>query len=192
MRTVWSWGIVGFIALALAGGVAARQQAQTPPAKPQTTEKTAVQKTAAKAGDEEKEDQGEKTYKITVELPKAIQDAFKKAYPTATIRGTAKETNNGKTEYEVESLDKGKARDLMYKPDGSVISVEEEINPADLPVPVMAAFKKLYPKATITVAERVTEGAKIQYDLQIKGAKQNEVSFLPDGKVAPPEAPEKK
>jgi hypothetical protein len=192
MKAIWSWGIVGIISLALAGGVAARQQAQKPPAKPQTIEKKAAPKAAAKAEDEEKEEQGEKTYKITVQLPQAIQDAFKKAYPTATIRGTAKETENGKTVYEVESLDKGRARDLMYNPDGSVTSIEEEIRPADLPAAVMATLKKLYPKATITMAEKVMEGSKVQYDLQLKGADKPEVSILPDGKLAPPEAPEKK
>jgi hypothetical protein len=183
------------ITLVLSAGIAAQQQTQKPPAKPQTTEKKATVKPAAKAEDEEKEEQeesGQKTYKIAVQLPQPIQDAFKKAYPTATIRGTAKETEQGKTVYEVESLDKGKARDLMYNPDGSVISVEEEVRQTDLPAAVMAAFKKVYPKATITVAEKVTEGAKIQYDLQIKGAGRRAVSFLPDGKPAPPEAPEKK
>ena len=32
----------------------------------------------------------------------------------------------------------------------------------------------------------------IQYELQIKGAAKKSVAFLPDGKLAPPEAPEKK
>jgi hypothetical protein len=195
MRHLWSWGIVGVIALMLGAGAAARQQQARPPVKPQAAAKKAEQKAKAKTEEEEneeQEEQGEKTYKITVELPQPIQAAFKKAYPTATIRGTAKELDNGKTVYEVESVDKGRARDLMYNPDGSVISIEEELDQGSLPAPVMAAFKKMYPKATITVAEKVTEGTKVQYDLQIKGADKPEVSFLPDGKLVPPEAAEKK
>jgi hypothetical protein len=49
---------------------------------------------------------------------------------------------------------------LMYRPDGTVISIEEAVNPADLPAPVKVAFKKLYPTATITLAERVKEDGK--------------------------------
>jgi uncharacterized membrane protein YkoI len=131
-------------------------------------------------------------YTIAVQLPAAISTAFKKSYPSATIRGTAKETEGGKTVYEVESVDKGKARDLMYNVDGTVISIEEELNAADLPAPVAAALKKLYPQATIAVAERLTEGTKIEYELQIKGAAVTSVAFMPDGKLVPPEAPEKK
>jgi hypothetical protein len=189
MKKVWALGTLAAFVVALSALVAA-QQATTKP----TDQKPTVKKDAkTEKDDEEKEGQeGAKKYTIAAELPAAVKDAFKKSYPTATIRGTAKETEDGKTVYEVESVDKGKARDLMYNIDGSVISIEEEMNAADLPAPVTAALKKLYPKATITVAEKVTEGKTIQYDLQIKGAAVTSVAFLPDGKVAPPEAPEKK
>ncbi len=79
----------------------------------------------------------------------------------------------------------------MYNVDGTVISIEEEMNAADFPAPVSAALKKLYPKATITVAEKLTEGAKVGYELQIKGAAVKSVAFTPDGKLVPPEASEK-
>lgn len=73
-----------------------------------------------------------------------------------------------------------------------MISIEEEMNAADLPAPVTAALKKLYPKATITVAEKLTEGTKIEYELQIKGAALTSAAFMPDGTPVPPVAPEKK
>jgi hypothetical protein len=189
MKRVWALGTLAAFVVALGGFVAARQA----PTKP-TTQKPAVKKEAkTEKDDEEKEDQaGAKKYTIAVKLPAAITTAFKKSYPSATIRGTAQETEGGKTVYEVESVDKGKARDLMYNPDGTVISIEEEMNAADLPAPVTAALKKLYPKATISVAEKLTEGTTIEYELQIKGAAVTSVAFTPDGKVVPPEAPEKK
>jgi hypothetical protein len=80
----------------------------------------------------------------------------------------------------------------MYNADGTVIDIEEEMNAPDLPAPVTASLRKLYPKATITAAEKLTRGTTIQYELQIKGAAVKSVSFMPDGKVVPPEAPEKK
>jgi hypothetical protein len=42
------------------------------------------------------------------------------------------------------------------------------------------------------VAEKLTEGTKIDYELQIKGAAVTSVAFMPDGKLVPREAPEKK
>jgi hypothetical protein len=161
MRKFWALGtLVAFIVAS--GSLVAAQQAATKPA------------TATK-------------YKIAVHLPAAITAAFKKAYPNATIRGTSKETENGKTVYEVESVDNGSARDLIYGADGQVIEIEEQMNPADLPAPVGAGVKKLYPTATIAVAEKMTRGTTVQYELQLKGAAKKSVSFTPDGKLVEPE-----
>lgn len=121
------------------------------------------------------------------QLPAAITDAFQKAYPTAKITGTSKETENGKTVYEVESVDQGLNRDLIYNPDGTVVEIEEQIKPADLPALVSDALKNLYPKAAITKAEKLTRGQTLQYELALKGAPKNEIAFTPDGKLVPPE-----
>ena len=94
-----------------------------------------------------------------VELPPAVASAFKKAYPNAVINASAKEEENGETVYEIESVDKGMNRDLLYRADGTVLECEEQIKEADLPAPVIAALKTLYPKATVTKAERTTKGA---------------------------------
>jgi hypothetical protein len=190
MKRVWASGTLAAFVVALGGLVAAQQRTTGP-----TDQKPAVKKEAkTEKGDEEKEGQeGATKYTIAAKLPATITTAFKKSYPNATIRGTAKETESGKTVYEVESVDKGKARDLMYNVDGTVISIEEEMSAADLPAPVTAALKKLYPKATITAAEKLTEGTTTEYELQIKGAAVASVAFMPDGKlVSPPVAPEKK
>lgn len=188
MKKVWALAALTVFGVALGGFVAAQQATTKPAAQKPTVKKEAK---TEKEDDEKEEQEGAKKYTIAVQLPAAITTAFKKSYPNATIRGTAKETEGGKTVYEVESVEKGKARDLMYNVDGTVISIEEEMNAADLPAPVSAALKKLYPKASITVAEKLTEGAKVQYDLQIKGAAVKGVAFTPDGKVVPPEASEK-
>jgi len=158
MRRIATWGTVAALALCLGVGVAA-QQAKKP-----------AKKAPAK-----------------VQLPAAITDAFQKAYPNAKITGTSKETENGKTVYEVESVDQGLNRDLIYNPDGTVVEMEEQMKPADLPAPVSDALKNLYPKAAITKAEKLTRGQTLQYELALKGAPKNEVAFTPDGKLVPPE-----
>ena len=189
MRKVWALGTLAAFIFA-AGSLVAARQATTKP----TTAKPVVKKDAKteKEDDEKDEQEGAKAYKIAVQLPAPVTAAFRKAYPQATIRGTSKETENGKTVYEVESVENGKARDLIYAADGAVIEIEEEMNPADLPAPVTAALTKLYPKAIVAVAERQTRGTMVQYELQIKGAAKKSVAFMPDGTLVPPEAPEKK
>jgi uncharacterized cupredoxin-like copper-binding protein len=188
MRRYWALGtLVAFIVAA--GSLVAARQTATKPA----TAKPVVKKEAKteKEDDEQEENAGAKKYKIAVQLPAAITTAFKNAYPNATIRGTAKETEGGKTVYEVESIENGKAHDFIYSADGTVMEIEEELNPADLPAPVAAGVKKLYPTATIAVAEKLTRGTMIQYELQLKGAAKKSVSLMPDGKPVPP-APVKK
>ena len=179
------WIVTGIVAIAFTAGSQAWAKPQAAQAKQKPP--AAAAKTPVKQTEEKEENEQAKSYKITVELPAAVQAAFKKSYPTATIRGTAKETENGKTVYEVESLDKGMARDLIYNPDGTVVEMEEAMSQADLPAPVTAALQKMHPKATITVAEKVTKGTSVQYDLQIKGGKTPTVAFFPDGKPVPPE-----
>jgi hypothetical protein len=115
-------------------------------------------------------------------LPDAVTTAFKTAYPDAIIKNAGKETEDGKTVYEVESVDKGLNRDLVYSADGTVLECEEQVKDADVPAPILAALKQLYPKATITKAERTTKGQSVQYDLALQGAGKSEVSFLPDGR----------
>ena len=115
-------------------------------------------------------------------LPAAIETAFKTAYPKATIKAVHKEKYGGKDAYEIESLDGGKTRDIVYHLDGTVAVVEEEIAAADLPAPVLAAIKKDYPKATITRYERSMESGATSYEVQLKGVKDKSAEYTPDGK----------
>jgi len=118
--------------------------------------------------------------------PAPIAAAFKTAYPNATILHVSKETAKGKTVYEVESTDAGRRRDLMYNPDGTVISFEEELSESDVPAAVMTALKARYPKASITRRERLVEGTNASIELGIKGAAVSEVVLTPDGKWITP------
>ena len=66
-------------------------------------------------------------------LPPAVLKAFKTAYPNAVITGASKETENGVTLYEVESVDGKLNRDLLYTADGKATEIEETIAPENLP-----------------------------------------------------------
>jgi len=106
-----------------------------------------------------------------VALPAAVEAAFKKAYPNATIKNVSKETDAGRTVYEIESIDSGRRRDLNYFADGSLILYEEELTEADIPPAVTTALKTRYPKATITTRERLytVKDNSANYEFGLKG-----------------------
>src|SRR2546423_1764797 len=58
-------------------------------------------------------------------LPRAIETAFRKAYPNATILHASRERRNGQVVYEVESRDGSTQRDLVYDLAGQALEIEE-------------------------------------------------------------------
>ena len=115
-------------------------------------------------------------------LPAAVAAAFKKAYPSATITSASSEREDGKLQWEVESMDGATRRDLMYLPDGTLVVEELRIDAAAVPAPVIAALKARYPKATVSLYEKLTKpSAAVSYEMQIKGAAVKEVEIAPDG-----------
>ncbi|MEO7134778.1 MAG: PepSY-like domain-containing protein [Vicinamibacterales bacterium] len=124
----------------------------------------------------------EQTSKATNTLPAKIASAFSTAYPNATITGVSTEKYAGKDAYEVESVENGKTRDLIYLLDGSVAVMEEEIAASDLPAAVAAAIRSDYPKASVTRYERAVERGTTTYEVQLKGAKVGSAEYTADGK----------
>lgn len=117
---------------------------------------------SASAQDEEQIIQCEK-------LPAAVRTAFATTYPKATIKGCAKELENGKTAYEIASVERGIGRDVLYDANGILIVIEETIADAGLPKSVREAARKKVPKGKIILAEKLTRGSSVTYELQIKG-----------------------
>jgi hypothetical protein len=121
-----------------------------------------------------------------VTLPPAIDAAFKKAYPNATIKNVSKEKENGTEVYEVESVDGTQARDLIYKADGTLVEYEEQVPESSVPAAVITAVKTKYPKATISRCEKLFKDGTTNYELALKGAKVGEVTLTPEGKWISP------
>ena len=121
---------------------------------------------------------------VAKDVPAAVIKAFKAAYPNATIRGYAKEKENGKLYYEIESLDGSTARDLLYNPDGTLAETEETIAASDLPAAAQQALQKQYPKAVVSKAEKTTAGEKITYEVSARqGKRRISMEFDASGKV---------
>jgi len=123
--------------------------------------------------------------KITAkDVPAAVISAFKTAYPNATIRGYAREKENGKVFYEIESREGTTTRDVLYNPDGTVAEIEESLAATDLPAEVRQAMKEKFPKAVITKAEKTTAGDKVSYEIVARqGKKRVTIEFDSSGKV---------
>jgi uncharacterized membrane protein YkoI len=110
--------------------------------------------------------------KITArDVPAGVMSAFKTAYSNATIRGYAREKENGKVFYEIESREGTTTRDVLFNPDGTVAEVEESVAASDLPAEVQQAFKEKYPKAVISRAEKTTAGDKVSYEIVARQGK---------------------
>lgn len=106
------------------------------------------------------------------ELPSAVLSAFQKSYPKAGIKGIAEEKKEGKTYYEIESLDGKISRDLLYHADGSVAEIEETMNAADLPEAVKSSIDAKFPKAKIAKVEKVIKGTALSFSVTVKSAKE--------------------
>jgi len=122
------------------------------------------------------------------DVPAAVIAAFKAAYPSATIKGYAREKEHGKVFYEIESKDGETGRDVLYNPDGSVAEIEETIAAGDLPAGAQELIRSRYPGAVVTKAEKSIEknasGDKIGYEVVAKqGKKRITLEFDSDGKL---------
>ena len=126
---------------------------------------------------------GEK--KITKkELPGTVLNAFERAYPKATIKGLAREDEDGKTCYEIESLDGKTRRDILYFANGKVAEIEEVVGENALPDAVKAAVTKEFPKGKISKAEKLTHDSVVEYEIHIMSGKiKHELVLDPGGKV---------
>jgi hypothetical protein len=114
-------------------------------------------------------------------LPAAVEAAFKKAYPNATIKNASSEKEDGRIEWEIESVDGKTNRDLVYLADGTLVVAEEQIEASAVPAPVMTAFKARYPKAKVSKYEKLTKGTATSYEMQFSGESVKEAELAPDG-----------
>ena len=118
------------------------------------------------------------------DLPPAVQKAVQDETKGAKIVGVAKETENGKTMYEVETMVNGHTRDLIFDAAGRLDTAEEAVEASALPPAVKTAFEA---KGKILKAEIVTKGKTVTYEAQIQnGKKKSEVVVDVNGKPIKP------
>jgi hypothetical protein len=88
------------------------------------------------------------------DLPPVVQKAVQEQSAGATIKGFAKETENGATTYEAEMIVNGHGKDVSFDPSGKVVAVEEEVALDSMPAQVRAAIEKATEGGRIKKVER--------------------------------------
>ncbi|SET05590.1 Putative beta-lactamase-inhibitor-like, PepSY-like [Nitrosomonas marina] len=128
---------------------------------------------------------GEKEEK-ELQVPKAVLDAFEKAYPNAQEVEFEEETIDGKIFYEIEYKENGKEFEILYDVNGVIVQKEETIDVKNLPDQIVQAINTAYPKATIEEAEKLmkADGTVIGYEVEIKAeGKEYELELDASGKI---------
>ena len=123
-------------------------------------------------------------------LPRAVLNAAKAKFPGAAIRGASRETEDGKTVFEVEMKHDGRNTDAIFQEDGALVLVEAAVAVEALPEPVKTALNAKYPGAKIRVVESVRKGPQLKaeadfYEAHLTTAdkKSVEVQVNPQGKI---------
>jgi uncharacterized membrane protein YkoI len=124
------------------------------------------------------------------QVPKAVMDSARAKFPGAEHRGAARETEDGKTVYEIAMTHEGHRMDVTFQENGTLVLVETEVPEAELPAPVKKAALDKYPGAKIKLAESVKKGPKVKkevdyYELHLTKAdkKSAEIELDSDGKI---------
>lgn len=121
------------------------------------------------------------------DLPPVVQKAIHDQVTAtgATIKKTLVEVEDGKTNYECESvLPNGKKQDFDVSPEGKLGEVEDEVTLADVPAPVKATVDKATAGGgTIKELVSVTvDGKIVGFEASVvKNGKTKSVEMHPDG-----------
>ncbi len=91
------------------------------------------------------------------EVPKAVLDAVQGKFPRAELTGAEKETEEGKTVFEIALTHEGQKIEVSVTAGGKITEIETEVAAGDLPGAVRKAIEDKYPKSSIKKAEKVIE-----------------------------------
>ena len=69
------------------------------------------------------------------EVPEAVLHAFKSTYPSGRVGAYVREVRDGKTVYELETIEKSVRRDIIYSESGEVLELKSRSHPACCPRP---------------------------------------------------------
>jgi len=125
-----------------------------------------------------------------VELPQAVADAVKAAYPAGVImpERTDKDVDPDETTYEVTLMNHGKRFKVEVDSGGAIREIEGEVDPVDLPKAVTSALAERFPDGVTTSAEEHVDivqkrETKVFKVVVVAGGKPLDVRIQPGGVI---------
>jgi len=117
------------------------------------------------------------------DLPPAVQKTIQDAAKGGEIKHIGKETEDGVTQYEVETMLNGKHRDINVDTKGKLLVVEEESTMEAVPSAAKAAILKKVGGGTLRSVELFMRGGETMYEAGYAGkdGKRHEVLVKADG-----------
>src|SRR4051812_48637426 len=98
------------------------------------------------------------------QVPKAVMDSARAKFPGATIKAASKETEDGKTVYELEMTNENRNTDVTSQDNATLVLVETAIPQTEAPAAALKAVKAKYPAAKIDLVESVKKGPELKRD----------------------------
>ena len=118
------------------------------------------------------------------DVPDVVLKAFEAAYPKGWARGYATADQDGTVSYKIEFKEGPSHRYASYDKEGVLVKVEDLIVETDLPANARQSIQEKYPNATISFAEKITQGDRISYRANAnKDDKLFTLQFDADGKL---------
>jgi hypothetical protein len=116
-------------------------------------------------------------------LPPAVRKAAAERSKGAIVRGYAKQTEKGKTYYELEMKRGGLSENILMDSAGAVTEIEKEVPTDSLAPRVREGLQKAAGEGKIVKVESLTKhGTLVAYEAQVRqGSKTSEVQVGPDG-----------
>jgi hypothetical protein len=116
-------------------------------------------------------------------MPAPVRAAFEKEFAQAPMNSCVKETEKGKTEFEVISGARASRLTARFQADGKLVRAEQAVAMDSVPDPVKQALQKKHPDGQVTLAEKITSDGAVTYEFSVKQKnKSAEVAFDPTGK----------
>ncbi len=124
------------------------------------------------------------------QLPQRVLDALNAKFPRAAIEKWTKETEKGKTIYDIEFTAGGRKAEADIAEDGAIQNFETQFDAARLPKAVTDAVARKYPKSTLKEVLEVTEiknkkevPGGFEIVIETAGRKEVELTIARSGKI---------
>jgi uncharacterized membrane protein YkoI len=118
------------------------------------------------------------------DIPASIQASIRDQYASFDFDDGELSEEAGKVTYYMDGEVDDKDHSFWFDGKGKLLKHSQDLRDKDIPLPVITAISSLYPGYEIRDADKIEEGGKIIYDMELRKSKERiNVKFDPAGKV---------